>query len=336
MPYLGVLCPGFKFPLTESPFRNNFRHITENGFDITGIFVINMIRSLNPKTSILYLDKLRQKKQTKFQIQQASDAIALYYEMVNENIPFTAPKKIRKETANDAKTPFTASVPKCLNAVQDNSSEYPRPSPPRSTIAGVSSGNLKIAKAPPKTAQKLDQESSGQKPPLKAADRKTQPPQTGANWKPAFDALRDEIKVRHYSPKTLKSYTGWLRRFQAFAKSKPLETLSDTDLKDFLTFLAVKKNVAASTQNQAFNALLFFFRHVLKKEPGEIKDTVRAKRKPYAPVVLSRQEIDLVLQHLSQPYGLIVGHSDIQTTMIYTHVIKSMPAKEVKNPLDFE
>ena len=254
----------------------------------------------------LFLDKLRQKRQTEFQIQQASDAISLYYEMVKENIPFTAAKKIRKDTTDDAKRRFSASVPKRLNDVQDNSSEYSRPSPPRSTIAAVSSGNLKTAKAPPEMGQKVGQESFVQKTALKAVERKTQPQQTGANWKSAFDGLRDEIKVRHYSPKTLKSYTGWLRRFQTFTKSKPLETLSDSSIRDFLTSLAVKENVAASTQNQAFNALLFFFRHVLKKEPGEIKDTVRAKRKPYMPVVLSRQEIDMVLQHLSQPYVLIV------------------------------
>ena len=259
-----------------------------------------------PESLHLFLDKLRQKKQTEFQIQQASDAISLYYEMVKENIPLPAAKKIPKKTTNDAKRHFTASVPRRLNAVQDNSSEYSRPSLPHATIASASSRNLKTAKAPTETGQKVDQEFSEQKTALKAVERKTQPSQTGANWKPAFDGLRDEIKVRHYSPKTLKSYTGWLRRFQAFTKSKPSETLSDTDIKDFLTFLAVKKDVAASTQNQAFNALLFFFRHVLKKEPGEIKDTVRAKRKPYTPVVLSRQEIDMVLQHLSQPYGLIV------------------------------
>ena len=65
--------------------------------------------------------------------------------------------------------------------------------------------------------------------------------------------------VRHYSPKTLKSYSMWLSRFQTFTKSKQLESISIDDYKDFLTSLAVEKNVAASTQNQAFNALFFFF-----------------------------------------------------------------------------
>jgi integrase len=85
-----------------------------------------------------------------------------------------------------------------------------------------------------------------------------------------------------------------------------LASLSDTDIKEFLIFLAVKRNVAASTQNQAFNALLFFFRHVMKKEPGELKDIVRAKRRPSIPVVLSRRKIDGILENLTYPYDLIV------------------------------
>ena len=126
------------------------------------------------------------------------------------------------------------------------------------------------------------------------------------SWKSAFDDLAKEIKVRHYSPKTLAAYSNWLSKFQAYTKSKDIQQLETSDVKEYLTFLAVKAKVSASTQNQAFNALLFFFRHVLKKEMGDLKDTVRAKRKPYIPVVLSRQEIDMVLKFLDHPYDLVV------------------------------
>ena len=67
-------------------------------------------------------------------------------------------------------------------------------------------------------------------------------------------------------------------------------------MKAFLTFLAVEKKVSASSQNQAFNALLFFFRHVLKKEFGQMDGVVRARHKPYIPVVLSREEIDAIFE----------------------------------------
>ncbi len=74
---------------------------------------------------------------------------------------------------------------------------------------------------------------------------------------------------------------------------------------DFLSFLAVEKKVSASSQNQAFNALLFLFRHVLKKDFGEIKGVARAKSKPYIPVVLSREEIDIIFEHLDDPVNLV-------------------------------
>lgn len=129
---------------------------------------------------------------------------------------------------------------------------------------------------------------------------------TGASWREEFTSLTQEIKVRHYSPKTLDTYKLWLRKFQDFVRSKPPESLTATDVKEFLTWLAVKRQVAASTQNQAFNALLFFFRHVLHREFGKVEGVVRAKRRPYIPVVLNREEIEAVLARLEPPYNLVV------------------------------
>lgn len=137
-------------------------------------------------------------------------------------------------------------------------------------------------------------------------------PDTGAcinnneKWKYAFQTLANEIKIRHYSPKTLKSYALWVRKIQAFLKAKAPDQLSTDDVKSFLTHLAVDRHVSASSQNQAFNALLFFFRHVLKKEFGKIDGVVRAKRKPYIPVVLSRNEIDEIVENLNYPVDLVV------------------------------
>ena len=68
----------------------------------------------------------------------------------------------------------------------------------------------------------------------------------------------------------------------------------------------MKCHVAASTQNQAFNSLLFLFRHALKRDFGELRDVPRAKKSLYVPVVLSRAEIDAIVQHLYHPYSLIV------------------------------
>lgn len=125
-------------------------------------------------------------------------------------------------------------------------------------------------------------------------------------WHKAVADLSAEIKLRHYSPKTLKAYAMWVRKFQFFTKNKEVEVLSPSDVKEYLKFLAVTKRVSASSQNQAFNALLFFFRHVLKKDFGDHKNNVRAKITRYVPVVLSREEIDVVLKQLSPPYDLVV------------------------------
>ena len=97
-----------------------------------------------------------------------------------------------------------------------------------------------------------------------------------------------------------------MQKFQTFTLSKTPELLSSNDVKEFLTFLAVKRKVASTTQNQAFNALLFFYRHVLHKEFGKVEGVVRAKRKPYIPVVLSREEINEIVKRLGPPYDLVV------------------------------
>jgi integron integrase len=125
-------------------------------------------------------------------------------------------------------------------------------------------------------------------------------------WDEVISKLADEIKVRHYSRKTLKTYALWSRQFQRFLQNKPPEELTTADVKEYLTWLAVKCHVAASTQNQAFNSLLFLFRHALKRDFGELRDVPRAKKSLYVPVVLSREEIDSILIHLFHPYSLIV------------------------------
>ncbi len=127
----------------------------------------------------------------------------------------------------------------------------------------------------------------------------------GEEWKKAHFELLAEIKIRHYSPKTLKSYSMWVRKFQFFTKNKMPWTLSPTDVKEFLRFLAIKRNVSASSQNQAFNALLFFYRHAIKRDFGDQKDNVRVKKRRHIPVVLSREEINLALKNLLYPYDLV-------------------------------
>ena len=112
--------------------------------------------------------------------------------------------------------------------------------------------------------------------------------------------------MRNYSATTLRTYRHWVVKFQAFVHSKAPADLGTEDVKDFLTDLAVRHRVAASTQNQAFNALLFFYRKVLGKEFGQVDGVVRAKRRRYIPVVLSRAEVNALLAALEPQFRLPV------------------------------
>jgi len=90
----------------------------------------------------------------------------------------------------------------------------------------------------------------------------------------------------------------WLRDFYRFLRSQSPYLLDRGHVKNFLTYLAVERNVAPSTQNQALNALLFFFRHVLEKDLGDISDAVRAKKRRRLPIVLTMEETTRLFSHL--------------------------------------
>jgi site-specific recombinase XerD len=129
--------------------------------------------------------------------------------------------------------------------------------------------------------------------------------QTNAAWREVEAKLKDEILRRHYSPKTHQAYAGWMRKFRGFmVKTHPAE-VTGAEAKRFLADLAVRRQVSAAAQNQAFNALLFLFRHVFRQELGDLSDTPRAKRSKYIPTVLSRQEVELLLAELKEPYALL-------------------------------
>lgn len=128
---------------------------------------------------------------------------------------------------------------------------------------------------------------------------------------PAWDAvyldLKNEIRVRQYSPKTLATYRIWIEQFQRFCKNKSPDEITSDDAARYLSYLATERGVAASTQNQAFNALLFLYRHILKTD-YDLKDkVVRAKQKKYIPVVLTREEVDRIVNLLDDPADLVVG-----------------------------
>jgi integron integrase len=96
-----------------------------------------------------------------------------------------------------------------------------------------------------------------------------------------------------------------MRKFRGFMVNTHPAELTGAEAKRFLADLAVRRQVSASAQNQAFNALLFLFRHVFNKELGDLSDTPRAKRSKSIPTVLSRQEVERLLAELHEPYALL-------------------------------
>lgn len=120
-----------------------------------------------------------------------------------------------------------------------------------------------------------------------------------------LDQIRQLMRLRHYSLRTEEAYIGWIRRYILFHGKRHPRDLAEEDIGKFLSDLAVKGRVAASTQNQALNALLFLYKEVLRRELGYISDTVRVKRPAKLPVVLSRDEVKAVLKQLPGQYQLM-------------------------------
>jgi integron integrase len=110
--------------------------------------------------------------------------------------------------------------------------------------------------------------------------------------------VREVIRVRHYSPRTEQAYVGWIRRYVFFHKVRHPADMGKDEVNRFLSHLALTERVSASTQNQAFNALLFLYHKVLEKDLGLIDGVVRAKRSSRLPVVLTIDEVRRLFIHL--------------------------------------
>ena len=112
-----------------------------------------------------------------------------------------------------------------------------------------------------------------------------------------LDLVREAIRLRHYSPRTETAYISWIRRFIVFHGRRHPRELGPNEVTAFLSGLA-ERGVSASTQNQALSAVLVLFEVVLGQRLGWMNDIDRARRPSRLPVVLSREEVALLLAHL--------------------------------------
>ncbi|EAQ82326.1 Integron integrase [Blastopirellula marina DSM 3645] len=145
-----------------------------------------------------------------------------------------------------------------------------------------------------------------------------------------YDRIIEVLRVRRYSLRTEAAYLHSIRRYIDFHQHQHPRNLAESDLNRFLTHLAVKEHVAASTQNQALSAILFLYEHVLEQPLDRIEGVVRARRPKRLPVVLTVDEVSRVMVHLTSDKWLIA-------MLLYGGGLRLLEALRMRvKDLDFE
>lgn len=121
-----------------------------------------------------------------------------------------------------------------------------------------------------------------------------------------LDRVRDRIRRKHYSIRTEQAYLHWVKAFVRFHGMKHPSAMGASEVEAFLTYLAVERHVASSTQNQALSGLLFLYRDVLEIQLPWLDGIERSKRPKRMPVVLTREEVTAVLDRLDGTTALIL------------------------------
>ena len=144
-----------------------------------------------------------------------------------------------------------------------------------------------------------------------------------------LDRLREALRSSHYSRHTEQTYCHWGSRFIFFNKVRHPAEMAEPEINAFLTHLAVKKRVSASTQNQALSALLFLYRHVIAREVGDLGKVIRARKPTRLPVVMTRDEVKAVLANLK-------GNKWLMASLMYGAGLRLMECLELRvQDIDF-
>jgi len=145
-----------------------------------------------------------------------------------------------------------------------------------------------------------------------------------------LDQVREAIRARHYSPRTEKAYVFWIRRFIVFSGRRHPDTMAEPEITTFLGALATRLRVSASTQNQAFSAILFLYRVVLGRELKGLQSTPRAKLPENIPVVLSQREVAEIL-------GCLDGAPALVAALLYGCGLRLLEVLELRvKDIDFD
>lgn len=147
--------------------------------------------------------------------------------------------------------------------------------------------------------------------------------------KKLLDQMREALQLQHYSIRTENAYVDWARRFILFSGKRHPKDMGAPEVAAFLTYLAIERKVAASTQNQALSALLFLYREVLHQEVGNI-DAVRARKPKRLPTVLTKPETLRVISAMS-------GVPQLAAKLLYGSGLRILECVRLRvKDLDFE
>jgi len=135
--------------------------------------------------------------------------------------------------------------------------------------------------------------------------------------KKLLEQVRDTLRLKHYSIRTENSYISWIKRYILFHNKRHPKDMRKHEIEVFLTHLAVDLKVASSTQNQAFNALLFLYREVLNIDIAGQINAVRAKRSVRLPTVMSKDETLGVI-------GALAGIHKLMSMLLYGSGLRLM------------
>lgn len=113
-----------------------------------------------------------------------------------------------------------------------------------------------------------------------------------------LEVRRERMRLAHMSMVTENNYVGWLKSYISFHGKRHPREMGTEEITQFLSYLASEKGVSAATQNQALNAVVFLYKHVLDYDPGTFEGIVRAKQSKFIPEVLSVEEISRRLDNL--------------------------------------
>ncbi len=145
-----------------------------------------------------------------------------------------------------------------------------------------------------------------------------------------LDRVRNRIRVKGYSIRTEQSYVSWIRRFILFHNKRHPQDMGKGEIEAYLTHLAINRHVSPSTQNQAFNALLFLYRNVLEIEFPENINAYRSKRPTRLPTVLTKAETIKII-------SMITGFHQIMVKILYGSGLRAIECLRLRvKDLDFD